>query len=258
MALHLSDHLGESIHAAPLPDILNVLNLHPFTLDDNRFREMGMNFDQARRNMVEQQVRSWEVLDQRVLDVLGRVHREDFVLAKHRRLAYADMMLPLGNGEEMMKPVVEGRMLQALALEADDEVLEVGTGSGYITACIASLAASVLSVDIDQGLIDKVGRKLKSMSVDNVRLESGDALGDWSPERAFDAVVVTGSAPAIPERFKSWVRPGGRLFQVRGNSPVMEAVLMKRLDSDNWATQSLFETDLPRLAGAEDPEVFVL
>jgi protein-L-isoaspartate(D-aspartate) O-methyltransferase len=222
------------------------------------FWEFGMNFDQARRNMVEQQVRSWEVLDQRVLDILGTVHREDFVLAKHRRLAYADLMLPLGNGEQMMKPVVEGRMLQALALEADDEVLEIGTGSGYITACIAALAATVLSVDIDQKMTEKVGRKLKGMSLENVTLETGDALGEWSPERAFDAVVVTGSAPAIPDRFLTWVKPGGRLFQIRGQSPVMEAVLMTRLETDNWATQSLFETDLPRLSGAEEPEVFTL
>lgn len=217
-----------------------------------------MNFDQARRNMVEQQVRSWEVLDQRVLDVLGRLHREDFVLAKHRRLAYADTMLPLGNGEQMMKPVVEGRMLQALALETDDEVLEIGTGSGYITACIASLAARVVSVEIDQKLTEKVARKLKGMHLENVTLETGDALGEWSPQRAFDAVVVTGSVMVIPDRFLSWVKPGGRLFQIRGKSPVMEAVLMKRLDTENWATQSLFETDLPRLTGAEDPEVFAL
>ena len=208
--------------------------------------------------MVEQQVRTWEVLDARVLEVLGRLAREDFVLPKHRRLAYADLALPMGQGEVMMKPVVEGRLLQALALGEDDQVLEIGTGSGYLTACLANLAKSVSSVEIHEDFSEGARRRLTSLQLDNVALEVGDAMGDWSPERAFDAVAVTGSAAHVPDRFLDWVKPGGRLFAIRGHSPVMEAVVMTRLDNENWATESLFETDLPRLVGAEDPEVFVL
>lgn len=217
-----------------------------------------MNFDQARRNMVEQQVRTWEVLDPRVLEVLGSLNRENFVTSKHRRLAYADLMLPLAHGEVMMKPVVEGRLLQALALEDDHAVLEIGTGSGYLTACLASLAGTVHSVDIHEDFIESARRRLSNQQLSSVTLEVGDALGEWSPDREFDAVAITGSAAEIPQRFLDWVKPGGRLFMIRGMSPVMEAVVMSRLEDDHWATESLFETDLLRLDGAEDPEVFVL
>lgn len=217
-----------------------------------------MNFEQARHNMVEQQVRTWEVLDPQVLEILGRLNREDFVPPKHRRLAYADLMLPLGEGEVMMRPAVEGRLLQALALTTEDTVLEIGTGSGYLTACLAALAGRVESVDLREKFVDGARRKLSNLDIDNVALEVGDALGDWSPDRAFDAVAVTGSSAEVPERFLQWVKPGGRMFCIRGRSPVMEAVLMRRLDDDAWASESLFETDLPRLVGAEDPEIFVL
>jgi protein-L-isoaspartate(D-aspartate) O-methyltransferase len=149
-------------------------------------------------------------------------------------------------------------MLQALALGPKDEVLEIGTGSGYITACLARMAARVVSVEINKSYVDTARRKLGNLNLENVSVEAGDALGDWSPERAFDAVAVTGSVADVPARFRDWVKPGGRLFVVRGKSPVMEAVLMTRLDEDNWATDSLFETDLPRLIGADDPDVFVL
>ena len=219
---------------------------------------MGMNFDEARRNMVEQQVRTWDVLDLSVLEALGTLHREDFTSAQHRKLAYADVMLPLGQGQIMMKPVVEGRLLQALDLSGDDEVLEIGTGSGYLTACLAYLARHVVSVDIIEKFIDTAQRNLNSISVGNIVVELGDALRDWSPESAFDAIAVTGSAAVVPARFLQWLKPGGRLFAVRGHSPAMEAVLMTRLAEDQWSSESLFETDLPRLLGAEDPETFEL
>ncbi|MDJ0654156.1 MAG: protein-L-isoaspartate O-methyltransferase [Xanthomonadales bacterium] len=217
---------------------------------------MGMNFDQARRNMVEQQVRTWEVLDPEVLEVLGTLHREDFARPRHRKLAYADMMLPLDHDQVMMKPVVEGRVLQSLDLSGDEEVLEIGTGSGYLTACLATLALRVTSVDFFQSFADAAERKLGALGLSNVSFESGDVLGEWSPGRAFDAVVVTASAAEVPGRFQEWVKPGGRLFAVRGHSPVMEAVVMTRLDAEQWSTESLFETDLPRLIGAEDRETF--
>ncbi len=219
---------------------------------------MGMNFDEARRNMVEQQVRTWEVLDSRVLEALGSLHREDFVGSKHRKLAYADVMLPLGQGQVMMKPVVEGRLLQALELSGTDEVLEIGTGSGYLAACLAYLARHVTSIDINRDLVDAAQRRLESIDVGNVTLDVGDVLHDWAPEGSFDAIAVTGSAAEVPPRFLEWLKPGGRLFAVRGHSPAMEAVLITRLDQEQYSTESLFETDLPRLIGAEDPETFEL
>lgn len=219
---------------------------------------MAINFDLARHNMVEQQVRTWEVLDQRVLDVIGQLPREEFVMARYRKLAYADLALPLDHDQVMMKPVVEGRMLQALGLTGDEQVLEIGTGSGYITACLARLAQSVVSIDVIDQLVDVAERRLRDHDIENVTITVADALGDFEPHRAFDAVVVTGSAAQVPPTFKEWVKPGGRLFMVSGQSPAMEAQLMTRVDIDRWDTESLFETDLPRLIGAEDPEVFVL
>ncbi len=214
-----------------------------------------MDFDQARFNMVEQQVRTWEVLDARVLDVLGRLRREDFVQPQHRKLAYADLMLPIGEGEVMMRPVVEGRLLQSLDLEGAEQVLEIGTGSGYLAACLATLADSVTSVEWHAGLADAARLRLRRAELEHsVSVEAADALGDWTPGRHFDVVVITGSARKVPERMRSWVKPGGRLFAVRGDSPAMEAVLQRRNEDGSWQTESLFETDLPRLIGAEDPD----
>ncbi len=217
-----------------------------------------MNFEQARHNMVQQQVRTWEVLDPRVLQVIETMRREDFVLPKHRKLAYADMPLPIGQGKCMMKPVVEGRMLQSLGLEGDEQVLEIGSGSGYISACLGKLATTVLSVEIEESLVNLARRRVDDLGFRNVEFEQGDALGDWDPKRAFDVVVVTASARAVPERFLNWVKPGGRLFMVEGYSPVMEAVLHVRDADQQWTKESLFETDLERLVGAEDSEGFAL
>src|SRR5581483_1136083 len=140
---------------------------------------MAMNFDQARQNMVENQVRPWEVLDGRVLDVLRHVRREDFVPAAHRQLAFADLNLPLGHGEVMMKPVVEGRVLQALALKPEDSVLEIGTGSGFLTACLANLAAQVTSVDIHADFTAVASQRLQAAGITNVQLQTGEAVNDW-------------------------------------------------------------------------------
>ena len=218
---------------------------------------MGMNFDQARLNMVEQQVRTWEVLDSRVLDVLSALHREDFVPTDYRKLAYADVALPLEHDQHMMKPVVEGRLLQALELKPSDRVLEIGTGSGYLTACIASLAGSVTSVDIHESFTAIAGKRLNKIGLTTVSLETGDVLSGWAPDSGFDAIVVGGSAASIPEQFLGWLKPLGRLVMVRGMSPVMEAVRVTRLEQ-GLVEDSLFETDLPRLIGAEDHESFSL
>ena len=215
-----------------------------------------MNFEQARFNMVEQQIRPWEVLDGRVLSLLERIHREDFVPVRYRKLAFADLAIPLDCGQVMMRPKIEARMLQALELQEDETVLEIGTGSGFITACLAGLARRVVSVEIHPQLHEQALLKLKDKGIENVELFVGDVMGGWQPEQAHDVVVVTGSVPEVPEQFLGWVNPGGRLFVVTGDSPAMEARLMKRLDVTEWSEESLFETDLPRLEHAEHPPEF--
>ena len=218
---------------------------------------MAMNIEQARINMVENQVRPWEVLDARVLDVIARVHREDFVAAEHRQLAFADLCLPLGHGEVMMKPVVEGRVLQALELLPTDHVLEIGTGSGFLTACLAGLAAQVTSVDIQSDFTAAAGQRLRTAGVANATLITGEAVNEWQPDGLFDALVVTGAVHAIPPRWLTWLKPGGRVLVVRGESPVQHATLLTHEDNGRYREESLFETDLPYLTHAEPPPRFV-
>jgi protein-L-isoaspartate(D-aspartate) O-methyltransferase len=194
------------------------------------------------------------VLDPRVLEVMSSVKREDFVPAAHRQLAFADLPLPLAHGESMLKPVVEGRLLQSLALDASEEVLEIGTGSGFVTACLAQLARAVTSIDIHADFIEAARTRLDAAGIGNVRLETGDALS-WQPGRQFDAIAVTGAVATIPEAFISWLRPGGRMFVVRGNSPVQEAVRATRR-GDALHIESLFETDIPYLRGAAPAPAF--
>jgi protein-L-isoaspartate(D-aspartate) O-methyltransferase len=210
-----------------------------------------MNFEQARFNMVEQQIRPWEVLDSRVLSLLETIHREDFVPVRYRKLAFADLAIPLDCGQVMMRPKIEARMLQAIELAPDETVLEIGTGSGFVTACLAGLARHVVSVEIYPELHEAAALKMKDKGVGNAELFVGDVMGDWQPEQAHDVVVVTGSVPQVPEQFLGWVNPGGRLFVVTGDSPAMEARVLKRLDVTEWSQESLFETDLPRLLHAD-------
>ncbi|MEN1727031.1 MAG: protein-L-isoaspartate O-methyltransferase [Pseudomonadota bacterium] len=216
---------------------------------------MSLNLDQARFNMVEQQVRTWEVLDPRVLDALRDVPREDFVPARYRKLAFADLRIPLEHDQVMMKPLEEGRALQALGTEPGQRVLEIGTGSGFMTACLAQLGANVVSVEIHAGLAESAASRLARLGFDQVEVVQADALNGFEPEGQFDAVVVTGSARTVPSAFEDWIAPGGRLFAVRGDSPAMEAVCLTRR-GERWADESLFETDLPRLIGAEDAPKF--
>jgi len=212
---------------------------------------MSMNFEQARFNMVEQQVRPAEVLSARVLALLENTHREDFVPVRYRKMAFTDMAIPLDHGESMMKPVLEGRMLQALDLKPDETVLEIGTGSGFVTACLAQMAKSVLSVDIHEQFSNGAAARLKEKEIHNVEFETGDALAGWQPEQAHDVLVVTGSVSEIPEQFSGWVNPGGRMFVVCGESPAMEAKVLTKLNATDWREESLFETDLARLNNAE-------
>lgn len=215
-----------------------------------------MNFEHARTNMVGQQVRSWQVLDERILDLFKQVHREDFVPVQYRNLAFADLNIPLAHGQVMMKPGVEGRMLQSLELKPDDTVLEIGTGSGYITACLAALAKRMCTVEIFADLLQSAEKKLKDSQIDNVEFFNVDVMGDWLPEQAHDVVVVCGSVPVIPDRFKEWVNPGGRLFAIVGDSPAMEAKCLTRANVTEWTEESLFETDLTALINSEVTAVF--
>lgn len=225
---------------------------------------MPMSFDyaNARALMVEQQVRPWDVLDARVLDVLATVPRDAFVAEAHRSLAYADLALPIGHGEVMMKPVVEGRMLQALDLQPGDEVLEVGTGSGFIAACLGRLARTVTTLERHRDLADTARARLVARDMaGNIDVVVADALSWDAGGRRFDAVCVTGAVAALPPRFLEWLRPGGRLFVVHGVAPAMEAVLASVApDGARGAPRitSLFETELPYLAGAGPVARFAL
>lgn len=218
---------------------------------------MAMNFEQARQNMVENQVRPWDVLDVRVLDALAQVRREDFVAPEHRQLAFADVCLPIGHGQVMMKPVVEGRVLQALDLKPTDRVLEIGTGSGFLAACMARLCAHVTSVDVHADFTATAQARLAGASIANAQLATGNAVGDWQPQDRFDAIVVTGAVWQIPPRFLGWLKPGGRLLAIRGESPAQQAVLLTQLGAGGYREDYLFETDLPYLAHAEPPRRFV-
>lgn len=217
-----------------------------------------MDVELARYKMVGQQVRAWDVLDGAVLDVLASVPRERFVPDRFRRLAFADTCIPLGHGQVMMAPPVEGRMLQALALRATDHVLEVGTGSGFITACLGRLAASVRSIEIHPALADQARTRLATQAVGNAQVEVGDASSLDAALPRFDAICVTGSMPVLDASFQARLNIGGRLFAVVGEDPTMRALLVTRMDETAFATEALFETILPPLQNARRPQRFVL
>lgn len=215
---------------------------------------MTFDYAKARETMVEQQIRPWDVLDPRVLEVLARLPREAFVSERHRALAYADLELPLGHGETMLKPVLEGRALQALALAGGESVLEIGTGAGFLTACLASLAREVVSLEQHADLAAAARDRLRVQGLGNVDVVDTDAFA-WADDRQFDAICVTGAVDAIPSRFVQRLRPGGRMFIVHGRVPAMEAVLLRN-DVNGQRIESLFETELPYLAGAQPAAEF--
>jgi len=214
-----------------------------------------MNNELARQKMVEQQVRVWDVSSQKVLTVLGNVAREEFVPAGCEDVAYADTEIPLPHGQVMLRPIIEGRLLQALALEDGDQVLEIGTGTGFLTACLASMCAAVTSIDIHEEFIASASRHLEAAGIGNASLQCMDAMAGL-PDGEFDAIAVSGSVPRIDERFVKALKQGGRLFLVVGESPLMNALLITR-DGDQWQEESLFETDIPPLVSTAEESVFV-
>ncbi|HDP89435.1 MAG TPA: protein-L-isoaspartate O-methyltransferase [Thioalkalivibrio sp.] len=217
-----------------------------------------MNLEQARFNMVEQQVRPWDVLDPKVLELMETVPRDAFVPEDHKNLAYADIEIPLGHGECMMAPKVEGRMLQALAVQPTDVALEIGTGSGYVTALLAKLAGHVHSVEIIDEFKHRAGRLLAEHGIDNVTLRTGDASRGWNHQPRYDVIAVTGSLPEYHDGFEARLALGGRLFVVVGEAPVMEAMLITRVGENEFRREMLFETDLKALTGTEKHAEFVL
>ena len=216
-----------------------------------------MNLEQARFNMVEQQIRPWDVLDQAVLNLLFELRREEFVPQQHRALAFVDMEIPLGHGELMLAPRLEARMVQELGLRPTDRILEVGTGSGYMTALLARLGGHVASVEIVPELKAFAERNLKEHGILNLTLELGDAAGGWPGHAPYDAILLTGSTPLLPEAFQDSLAPGGRLLAVVGEAPVMTARLITRVDERSFSSVGLFETCIPALRNARQPERFV-
>jgi len=215
-----------------------------------------MDLEQARTNMVEQQIRTWEVLDQEVLDLLYVIPREEFVPEQHRALAFSEIEIPLGEGALMWQPKLEARVLQELALRKTDRVLEVGTGSGYLTALMAYRAAEVCSVEIRPALAAFGRRNLERYGTDNVVLEIGDAARGWGQHAPYDAIVLTGSTPVLPGAFLEQLSPGGRLFAVLGEAPAMQARLVTCTAPGARHSVDLFETVLRPLANAEQPPRF--
>lgn len=213
-----------------------------------------MNIDYAREKMIEQQVRAWEVFEPSVLEVLGKIPREQFVPREYQALAFADTEIPIGHGESMMTPTVEGRLLQALELDGTGRVLEIGSGSGFVTACLAKLCEHVTSVDIYEDLIKRAGEHLADAGIDNVDLKLMDATKEL-PQGRFDAIAVTGSIQKFDPRFIKALKIGGRLFVVVGDAPAMDARAIVRTGDSDWDSESLFETELkPLVHGAMPPQ----
>ena len=206
-----------------------------------------MNIEQARHNLIEQQIRPWDVLDDQVLATVMRCPREDFVAPAQRNLAFVDMELPIGHGERMMFPRMEARMLQSLQVQPGDRILEVGTGSGFVTMLLASLGGSVYSVEINEELAQAARKRLADHGVKNVAITVGDASKGWGSHQPYDVIAITGSLPSLPESFKNDLQIGGRLFAVIGSGPVMEARLITRSNANEWTEQVLFETCLAPL-----------
>lgn len=215
-----------------------------------------MNIEQARFNMIEQQIRPWEVLDPQVLDLLFVVKREDFTPPAYRNLAFADMEIPLGGGQVMLAPKIEAKMLQELVLKKTDKVLEIGTGSGYMAALLAARAEHVVTVESRPELAATAKENLERAGVANVTVEVGNGAEGWSQRGPYDAIVISGSLPVVPASLLKQLRVGGRLAVVVGEAPVMEAQLVTCTGEGIYNTVNLFETVIPALDGIETKASF--
>ncbi|MCZ6724430.1 MAG: protein-L-isoaspartate O-methyltransferase [Gammaproteobacteria bacterium] len=200
----------------------------------------------AKINMIKQQMRPWEVLDSQVLAVINEIDRHDFVEDRYRGLAYADCAIPISEGASMLPPTIEGRLLQALLITEDDKILEIGSGCGYITACLAKLGKQVHSIDINAEALIRAKKNTDAYSLENIEYEQANAF-DCEFDQAFDVIAVGASVGQVPENLKLALAIGGRMFVITGHSPVMQALLITRTSISGWTTQSLFETDVPAL-----------
>ncbi len=216
-----------------------------------------MDLEQARFNMIEQQIRPWDVLDETVLSLLKRLKREDFVPETYRNMAFMDIEIPLGHGESMLSPKVEARLLQELKLKPSDKVLEIGTGSGYMTALLASLAKQVYSVDIVPEFVAAAELKLTAHGLGNVTFEAGDAARGWAKHAPYDVILLTGSEPILAQELIAQLNPGGRLIAFVGEAPAMAARWIQVIEPGVQTSQDLFETNVRALINAPQAPQFV-
>lgn len=216
------------------------------------------SLERARYNMIEQQIRPWEVLDQHILDLLLNVPREQFVPEEYQHFAFADIPIPLAHAQVMMSPVVEARLLQALMLSPQDRVLEIGTGSGYLTALLAKSARFVDSVDIFEDFSREAKTKLDALDICNVSLHIGDAMQGWNTTAYYDVIVLTGSVPKLIPSFQAQLNEGGCLLAIVGEAPAMQAQRITRINDHELITETLFETHLPPLIGTMPTRRFIL
>lgn len=210
----------------------------------------------ARFNMIEQQIRTWEVLDPKVLQLLNDVPRESFVPEAYQSLAFADIEIPLGFGQSMLSPKLEGRVLQALNIQKSDNVLHIGTGSGYFTALLAHLAKHVVSLEINAELNATAAYKLSQNNLHNVSLELADGVAGMASQAPFDVIVFTGSSPAEPPNVRQQLKVGGAMFIVLGQAPAMQATLIQRVSETGFKQDVLFETCIPELENATQANTF--
>ncbi|ALQ50640.1 protein-L-isoaspartate O-methyltransferase family protein [Nitrosomonas ureae] len=215
-----------------------------------------MDLEQTRFNMVVQQIRTWYVLDDTVLDLLYKIKREEFVPAENLAMAFVDMEIPLGFGQVMLTPKMEARILQELHIRKTDKILEVGSGSGYMTALLADKGAHVYSVEIIPELKAMAEKNLKAHGITNVTLEQGNAARGWPQHEPYDVIVLTASTPVLPDAFKNSLNPGGRLFAIVGEDPVMEALLITCVVPGEFTTTTLFETSTVPFINAQQPSRF--
>jgi protein-L-isoaspartate(D-aspartate) O-methyltransferase len=216
-----------------------------------------MNLEQARHNMVEQQIRTWEVLDQEVLDLLMTIRREDFVPPACVKLAFAETAIPLGHGAAMLTPAIEAKFLQALQLRKSDKVLEIGTGSGYMAALLGARSDHVYTVEIEPELAARARQNLQRENADNVTVIEGDGARGWPAHGPYDVIVLSGSVAQIPEALLAQLKVGGRLLAVVGEAPLMQARLVTCVAEGRHQEVNLFETSIPRLRNVAEREKFV-
>lgn len=215
------------------------------------------NFALARHNMVEQQIRTWNMLDQSVLAVLEQFSREKFVPEEYRQMAYMDIAIPLSHDQEMMHPKIEAHLLQALDIRSTDKILEIGTGSGCVTGLLATMGSHVDSVDIFPDFQASAAQKLNAAGISNFTMIEGDGSTGWGEDSQYDVIAITGALPELPEQFKQALTIDGRLFTIVGEGKTMQALSIHRSFGNHWEEKVLFETELPYLVNAEKPQAFI-